>query len=65
MTTGERVKLYRKRNGLSQRELGQIIGMSPATISVIENRNRAFSTDILIEFCKVFECLPSDIVIVC
>jgi len=34
---GERVRHYRKLNGLSQEQIAESIGMSPNTISYIEN----------------------------
>lgn len=41
MNTGELIKLYRKRNGMSAEQLAETVGVSPSTIYRYENNDIA------------------------
>ena len=54
MTIGERVRLIRENQGVTQGEFGLAIGVSGATISQIEKDNAAATPGIIRDICKVY-----------
>ena len=54
MFLGYRLKLLRKQNGLSQDDLGKLLGVSKVSISGYEKGIRVQSMDILLMILKVF-----------
>lgn len=56
---GERIKLARKRQGLTQQELGELVGLNEKTISLIENDNALTRLDTLIKICDILEVSPN------
>ena len=54
MFLGYRLKMLRKENGLSQIDLGELIGVSKVSISNYENGTRTPSLEILLMIMNVF-----------
>ena len=54
MFLGYRLKLLRKQNGLSQGELGKLLGVSKVSISGYEKGTRIPSMDVLLMILRVF-----------
>jgi len=55
MTVGERIQFYRKRNGMSQEELGQKLHLSRQTVSLWENGQTLPTIDNLIRLREIFK----------
>ena len=51
---GERIYQLRKANGLSQKELGEAIGLSHKAISTLESGTRGTTVDKLVELAYYF-----------
>ena len=51
---GERIYQLRKANGLSQKELGEAVGLSHKAISTIESGTRGTTVDKLVEIAFYF-----------
>ena len=51
---GERIYRLRKANGLSQKELGEAVGVSHKAISTIESGTRGTTVDKLVEIAFYF-----------
>lgn len=51
---GERIYRLRKANGLSQKELGEVVGLSHKAISTIESGTRGTTVDKLVEIAFYF-----------
>lgn len=51
---GTRLKELRMQKGLTQRELGELIGVTKSVISFYELRERTPSPDVLIKLASVF-----------
>lgn len=51
---GERIYQLRKANGLSQKELGEVVGLSHKAISTIESGTRGTTVDKLVEIAFYF-----------
>ncbi len=51
---GARIALLRRRSGLSQKALAEAIGISPSAIGMYEQQRRVPSTELLVEFSKLF-----------
>lgn len=51
---GERIYRLRKANGLSQKELGEAVGLSHKAISTIESGTRGTTVDKLVEIAFYF-----------
>ena len=51
-TIGERIKKSREKAKLNQKQLGEILGRSQATITDIENNKNKGNFDILIKICE-------------
>lgn len=54
MTTGKRIKDLRKKKGLTQTELGEMLGLNYGAISALENDRNSIG-DHLIDLCKIFQ----------
>ncbi len=54
MTTGEKIQYYRKKLGLSQEELGQMLLVSRQTVSLWENGQTAPTIDNLMRLREIF-----------
>lgn len=54
MTEGERVKLVRKKRGLTLEKFGKQIGMGASSISDIENGRRTLTNQTRISICREF-----------
>lgn len=58
---GEKLKEIRKSKKLNQAEIGNLLGVSNKTISKYENGERNISTAKLLQFCKLFNITPNEI----
>ena len=58
---GKRIKLVRQRNGLTQDQLAERVGLSPKYISGIERGVENPTMDNLIRLAKVLEVEPYDL----
>ena len=56
-----RISVLRKKAGLTQGQLGEILGMSQQAISKYENSDENISGDILIAMSKIFKVPIEDI----
>ena len=54
--------LYRKRKGLSQRELGKILGISPRTVAYYEAETNSIPLDRLENIAEALDISPGDLV---
>lgn len=61
--SGRRVKEWRKAKGLSQRELGALVGVEGATISRLESGHRRLTVDWLSRIAEALNCDPAEIVL--
>ena len=55
---GERVRQLRQEKGMSQKELGQVVGLSHKAISTIEGGQRSTSIEKLILLARFFSVSP-------
>ncbi len=55
----EKIRLYRKNNGISQKWVAQSIGMSEKTLNGIELGRQRLTTDTFESICSVFNVDPS------
>jgi transcriptional regulator with XRE-family HTH domain len=60
MTVGENIKRIRKQRGLTQKELGEKIGLSDAQVSNIEKGKRSTSIDRQVKIAEALKCNVSD-----
>ena len=51
----ERVHMLRKQRGMSQRELGEAIGLSHKSISTIESGSRTTTLEKLVTLCEYYQ----------
>ena len=51
---GQRIRNLREDNDLTQRDLSQLIGLTPKMISFYENNQRTPPVDILLKLAKIF-----------
>lgn len=58
-TFGERVRFFRKRRGMTQRELAALVARSHSMISAIENDTRHLHIDELARFADVLKVTPT------
>lgn len=58
---GERVRHFRKKSGLTQKELAEKLGVAPRYIGNIEQGYRSPSLEMLVEICRWFGVSTSDI----
>lgn len=64
MTTGDNIRAKREEKRLTQRQLGKLVGVGASSICNWEKNNTSFSTKVLIELCKVFECTSDDLIVI-
>lgn len=53
---GERLQKLRKERGLSQKEVANILEISPAVISNYESSGRTPSVEVLLSLAKLYRC---------
>lgn len=58
---GTKIRKYRERKGISQRELADLIGVSNSRISNWENGINRPDADILADLCRVLNVSPSEL----
>lgn len=61
MTTGELIHQLRKQRGLSQRDLANILGISPVNISQLENDKREPRLETLLKLADALGCKVDDL----
>lgn len=61
LTTGQKIKQYRKAYKLSQSELAKYMGITQNNLSSIENDRREIGPKIAIKFCAIFNILIDDL----
>lgn len=61
MTTGEKINQLRNRRGLSQRELANLLGVSPVNISQLENDKREPRLETLLKLAEALKCNVDDL----
>lgn len=54
-TIGDRIRLYRKLKGLTQTQLGEIVGISQRLMTYYEAQDGSPSADLLIRFAKALD----------
>jgi len=57
---GERIRAIRQQRGLTQKELGQRLGLSEPTVSNHETATTQIGADFLVRYAEVLECHPCD-----
>ena len=62
MTIGEKIKEYRKRNGLTQRELAEITGLAVGTIQQYELNKRQPRIEMLKTIAQWLGCTVNDLI---
>lgn len=55
MLVGQKIKHLRKKKGLTQKELAEVLELNPTTISHYEKEDRIPSLDILIQIATYFD----------
>ena len=58
---GKRIQQYRKKKGITQEKLGDMLGLSPNHISALERGKYAVKTDILVHIINILGCTADDI----
>ena len=62
MDIGERIKYVRQLRGITQSELAEKVGITPANLSILKtNKAKAIRFSTLEKICEVLECKPGDI----
>ena len=61
MTVGEKIKSIRKKNKISQQELGNMLGVSQAMIAQYENGKRIPKLETIKKIAIALDCEVSDI----
>lgn len=61
MTTGEKIKSLRKERGLTQKELGQILGVSASMIGQYETNLRNPKNDTIIKIAEALKVSPDQL----
>lgn len=62
VTTGEKIRAYRKAFNISQMQLCEILGISQNNLSAIENNRRSIALSSAIKFSAVFNVDPIDLI---
>ena len=62
MTIGENLKLNRVLRGMSQQELANAVGVTPAMICQIERGSKSLSLALAIDICKRLEIDIKDLI---
>lgn len=53
---GERIKILRKEQGLTQEQLGELLGVKTSTISMYEKNQRSANYETTIKLSEIFNC---------
>lgn len=61
MTAGEKIKFYRTQKGLSQKELGKLLGVSQQMIGQYENKSETLKPSTLRKIAVALGCKISDL----
>ncbi len=59
MNIGERIRAERKKKGLTQKELGELIGRSAAQITKIESNQADMPLSLFIKICNILHISPN------
>jgi len=62
MTLGEKIKMYRSQNGLSQEKIAELVGVSRQAVTKWESGQSAPSTTNLITLAEIFKISMDDLV---
>ena len=62
MKFGDKLIILRKKNGLSQEELAEKLGVSRQSVSKWESNNTYPETDKIVQICNLFECSMDDLI---
>lgn len=62
MKFGDKLVLLRKKNGLSQEELAEKLGVSRQSVSKWESNNTYPETDKIVQICNIFDCSMDDLI---
>lgn len=57
------LRQWRKRRGYTQEELAEIVGVTPSTISQLENRKQGFTDTTLFALAEALHCHPADLLL--
>ena len=58
---GKRIKIHRKRRGISQMKFSEMIDKSPTFVSYIENGNKNMSLDTFVDVVNALGLTPNDL----
>lgn len=59
MNIGDNIRIARKQMGLNQQSLGDLVGLSRATIVNIEKNKHNLNSDKIQQFCKILSVTPN------
>ena len=62
MKLGDKIIILRKKNGLSQEELAEKLGVSRQSVSKWESNNTYPETDKIVQICNLFDCSMDDLI---
>ena len=62
MKFGDKLIQLRKKNGLSQEELAEKLGVSRQSVSKWESNNTYPETDKIVQICNIFDCSMDDLI---
>ena len=62
MKFGDKLLGLRKKNGLSQEELAEKLGVSRQSVSKWESNNAYPETDKIVQICNLFDCSMDDLI---
>ena len=58
---GQRIREHRKKKGLTQEQLAELIDISPSFMGPIERGSRISSLDTVMRLCEVLEVMPNEL----
>ena len=58
---GQRIREHRKKKGLTQEQLAELIDISPSFMGHIERGGRISSLDTVMRLCEVLEVMPNEL----
>ena len=58
---GQRIREHRKKKGLTQEQLAELIDISPSFMGHIERGSRISSLDTVMRLCEVLEVMPNEL----
>ena len=58
---GENLKHFRTESGLTQDEIGEMLGIERTTVTNIEKTNQNMTLEHLLGFCEAFNVTPNDL----